>query len=121
MLSQGVTTEIINADGGGPLNLDEQLRDLEAGGLSINVATNVALGTIWAEVNGTEDVRPTPQQLERMNALVLEGLGQGAWGVSSGLDYKPSYYSTTDEVITVLSGTAAWRTVFTNHDRVCLL
>ena len=118
MLSQGVTTEVINADGGGPLNLDEQLRGLEAGGLAINVATNVALGTIWAEVNGTEDVRPTPQQLERMNALVLEGLGQGAWGISAGLDYKPSYYSTTDEVITVLSGTAAWRTVFTNHDRV---
>ena len=42
MLSQGVTTEVINADGGG-LNLDQQLRDLEAGGLAINVATNVAL------------------------------------------------------------------------------
>ncbi|MGB1840056.1 MAG: N-acyl-D-amino-acid deacylase family protein [Longimicrobiales bacterium] len=118
VLGQGVTTEIINADGGGPLDLDEQLREIEAAGLAINVGTNVALGSIWAEVNGSEDTRPSDEQLARMNAMVLGGLSQGAWGVAAGLDYKPSYYSTTDEIITTLAGTASWRTVFTNHDRI---
>lgn len=118
VLGQGVTTEIINADGGGPLDLDEQLREIEAAGLAINVGTNVALGSIWAEVNGSEDTRPSDEQLARMNAMVLGGLSQGAWGVAAGLDYKPSYYSTTDEIITTLAGAASWRTVFTNHDRI---
>lgn len=118
VLGQGVTTEIINADGGGALDLDEQLREIEAAGLAINVGTNVALGSIWAEVNGSEDVRPSEEQLARMNAMVLDGLAEGAWGVAAGLDYKPSYYSTTEEIITALAGTAPWRTVFTNHDRI---
>ena len=118
VLGQGVTTEIINADGGGALDLDEQLREIEAAGLAINVGTNVALGSIWAEVNGSEDVRPSEEQLARMNAMVLDGLAEGAWGVAAGLDYKPSYYSTTEEIITALEGTAPWRTVFTNHDRI---
>jgi N-acyl-D-amino-acid deacylase len=118
VLGQGVTTEIVNADGGGPLDLEGQLRDIEVAGLAINVGTNVALGSIWAEVNGSEDTRPSEDQLAEMNALVLGGLAQGAWGVAAGLDYKPSYFSTTDEIITALEGTASWRTVFTNHDRI---
>lgn len=118
LLGQGVTTEIMNADGGGPLDLEEQLREVASAGLAVNVGTNVALGTIWAQVNGPENTRPSEQQLAEMNGLVLRGLAQGAWGVSSGLDYKPAYYSTTDEIISVLAGTAAWRTVFTNHDRI---
>ncbi len=95
VLGQGVTTEIINADGGGPIDLDQQLQEIEAAGLAINVGTNVALGSIWAEVNGQEDTRPSSGQIAQMNALVLQGLEQGSWGVAAGLDYKPSYYSTT--------------------------
>jgi len=118
VLGQGVTTEIINADGGGPIDLDQQLQEIEAAGLAINVGTNVALGSIWAEVNGQEDTRPSSGQIAQMNALVLQGLEQGSWGVAAGLDYKPSYYSTTAEIIAVLEATASWRTVFTNHDRI---
>ena len=118
VLGQGVTTEIINADGGGPIDLDQQLREIEAAGLAINVGTNVALGSIWAEVNGQQDTRPSTEQIAQMNAFVLHGLGQGSWGVAAGLDYKPSYYSTTAEIIAALEGTASWRTVFTNHDRI---
>lgn len=118
VLGQGVTTQIINADGGGPLDLDEQLREVEAAGLAINVGTNVALGSIWAEVNGADDTRPSEDQLDEMNRLVHRGMTQGAWGVAAGLDYKPSYYSTTGEIVAALVGTAQWRTVFTNHDRI---
>ena len=37
MLTQGVTTEILNPDGGGPLDIGQQLSDLEAAGLALNV------------------------------------------------------------------------------------
>lgn len=37
MLTQGVTTEIFNADGGGPIDLEEQMGTLEAAGLAVNI------------------------------------------------------------------------------------
>jgi N-acyl-D-aspartate/D-glutamate deacylase len=46
------------------------------------------------------------------------GLERGAWGVSAGLDYKPAYFATTDEVVRIVEAARPWRTHFTNHDRV---
>lgn len=37
MLTQGVTTEILNADGSGPLDLRAQMARFEAAGLAVNV------------------------------------------------------------------------------------
>ena len=41
-----------------------------------------------------------------MRAMLAENLTAGAWGVSAGLDYKPAYYATTREVISVVVGGA---------------
>ena len=41
MLAQGVTTEILNADGGGPTELDPQLHRLRIAGLAVNVGANI--------------------------------------------------------------------------------
>jgi N-acyl-D-amino-acid deacylase len=118
LLSQGVTTIILNADGGGPLDLDAQLTEAEEAGLAVNVGPNIGFNRAWAEVNGPEDRRPSVAALAEMRALVERGLRAGAWGVSAGLDYKPAYYARTEEVITVLREVGPWRTVFTNHDRI---
>jgi len=118
MLTQGVTTEIINADGGGPVDLGAQLAEAEAAGLALNIGTNVAFNSIWSSVNGPDDRRPSPEQIAEMRALVEAGLEQGAWGVAAGLDYKPTYYALLEEITDVLSEVARWRTLFTNHDRV---
>jgi N-acyl-D-aspartate/D-glutamate deacylase len=53
-----------------------------------------------------------------MRAMVLSGLEAGAAGVSAGLDYKPAYYATTDEVVRVVDAARTWRTHFSNHERV---
>jgi hypothetical protein len=37
--------------------------------------------------------------------------------VSAGLDYKPAYFATTDEVVKILEPAGRWRTFFPNHDR----
>jgi len=118
LLGQGVTTIILNADGGGPLDLDAQLAEAEEAGLAVNVGPNIGFNRAWAEVNGREDRRPTVTALAEMRALVERGLRAGAWGVSAGLDYKPAYYARTDEVNEVLHDAGRWRTVFTNHDRI---
>ena len=118
MLTQGVTTEILNPDGGGPLDIAGQLSGLQESGLALNVGANIGFNRIWTEVMSRADQRATRVEIERMRDLVVEGLAMGAWGVSAGLDYKPAYFATTDEVVEVVSAAGAWRTNFTNHDRL---
>ncbi len=118
MLAQGVTTEIINADGGGPIDLDNQLHRLRIAGLAVNVGANIGFNAIWASVMGPNDRRPTPEDVQKMRSLVLRGLEQGAYGVSAGLDYKPGYYASAEEVARVIEVARPWRTSFPNHDRL---
>ena len=119
MLMQGVTTEIINADGGGPTKL------FDVGAVSgnpwlaaVNVGQYIGFNSIWSSVVGADDRRPTEDEIARMRRLVVDGMEAGAWGVSAGLDYKPGFFATTDEVVRIVSAAAPWRTNFTNHDRV---
>lgn len=118
MLTQGVTTEVMNADGSGPIDLKEQMLRLAAGGLAVNVGGYIGFNRIWTEVVGTSDRRPTAPEIERMRSMITAGLEAGAWGVSAGLDYKPAYFARTEEVIAIVSAAGPWRTNFNNHERV---
>jgi N-acyl-D-aspartate/D-glutamate deacylase len=118
MLLQGVTTEIINADGGGATDLDAQLHRLRVAGLAVNVGANIGFNAIWASVVGPADRRPTSEEIEKMRGMVLRGLEQGAYGVSAGLDYKPGYYASAEEVGRIVEVARPWRTTFPNHDRL---
>ncbi len=118
MLSQGVTTEILNPDGGGPLDLGAQLLALREGGLAVNVGAFLGFNRVWSQVVGAADRPATEDEVGRMQALVEAGLQEGAWGVSAGLDYKPAYFASTEEVVRVLEPARRWRTVFSNHDRL---
>ena len=118
MLTQGVTTEIFNADGGGPVDLNQQMAALSAAGLALNVGGYIGFNSAWQSVMGNTDRRPAPEDIERMRAIISAGLAQGAWGVSAGLDYKPGYFARTEEVIKVVDVARPLRTNFTNHDRI---
>jgi N-acyl-D-amino-acid deacylase len=118
MLTQGVTTEVLNADGAGPLDIGAQLDALQQAGLAVNVAASVGFNSAWSSVMGPSDRRPTPEEIARASAIVTANLARGAYGVSAGLDYKPAYFATTDEVIRILGPTRRWRTFFPNHDRL---
>ena len=118
MLTQGVTTEIVNADGSGPIDIGDQLDRAAARGLAVNLGAQIGFNSIWSQVIGPADRRATPQDIERMRALIVDGLTSGAWGVSAGLDYKPAYFAQGEEVIKVVEAAKSFRTIFINHDRV---
>jgi len=118
MLTQGVTTEILNPDGGGPTDLGEQMRRVESLGTALNVGPYIGFNSIWVQVVGPDDRRATPAEIERMRGLIVAGLEYGAWGVSAGLDYKPAYYAQVEDIVRVIEPAAAWRTNFPNHDRL---
>jgi N-acyl-D-amino-acid deacylase len=118
MLTQGVTTEVLNADGGGPIDVADQLSRLDSAGLAVNVAACTGFNAAWTSVMGREDRRPTTGQIAAISRILVENLERGAHCVSAGLDYKPAYFATEQEVVDVLRPTARFRTVFTNHERV---
>ena len=102
----------------GPLDLDDQLTTATARGLAVNVGANIGFNSVWAQVVGLADRRPTADEVVRMRSLITDGLSAGAWGLSAGLDYKPAYFAQTEDVIKVVDVARSSRTYFANHDRV---
>lgn len=115
-LTQGVTTEILNVDGGGPTDLQERFA-LEEDGLGINIGAYIGFNSVWEEVVGEEDRRATEAEISEMQGLVTQAMEDGAYGVSAGLFYRPAYYATTEEVIDVVTVASKWRTNFPHHIR----
>jgi len=118
MLAQGVTTEIMNADGLGPIDLAGQLDAIARDGSVVNFGGQIGLNAIWKSVMGDDDRRATPAEIARMRALLTRALDDGAWGISSGFDFAPLSRAHVDDIVAILSSARDRRTNFPNHDRV---
>ncbi|MBI4277721.1 MAG: amidohydrolase family protein [Armatimonadetes bacterium] len=68
-------------------------------GATVNSIPLIGHGTIRWTVMGNEKRPPTPEELSRMQDLLHEGMRQGAVGMSTGLDYVPSCFADTDELV----------------------
>ena len=117
ILAQGVTTVVINPDGGGPVDLAAQRLELEKGGVGPNVALLIGHGAVRSSVIGRDNRAPTPEELEKMRGLVRRAMEQGAYGLSSGLFYTPGSYSKTEEVIALAAVAGEFGGVYTSHVR----
>ncbi len=117
LLAQGITTALLNPDGGGPIDLDRQRQDLLRDGLGVNAALLVPHGSIRRAVLHMDNRAPTPQELERMKGLVQAGMETGAFGLSSGPYYAPGSFATTEELIELAKVTSPFGGVYTSHIR----
>ena len=63
---------------------------LEKQGMGINLASYVGATQVRRMVLGDADVQPTPEQLDKMKALVRDAMRDGAVGVSTSLMYAPA-------------------------------
>ncbi|MDE2973352.1 MAG: D-aminoacylase [Gemmatimonadota bacterium] len=66
---------------------------------AVSVASMVGHGTVRNYVIGGADRPATETELERMRALVRDGLAAGAVGLSTGLEYTPGSFATRDELV----------------------
>jgi N-acyl-D-amino-acid deacylase len=117
ILAQGVTTIVVNPDGGGPADLAAQRARLEKGGMGPNVALLIGHASVRRAVIGRDRREPLPEELDRMRALVRRGMEDGAFGLSSGLFYVPGSYARTEEVIELAKVAASFGGVYTSHVR----
>ena len=118
ILAQGVTTVVVNPDGGGPIDLLAQRQTYEKGRLGPNVALLIGHGTVRRAVMRENQQRaPTDQELEEMRRHVRVAMEQGAFGLSSGLFYTPGSFSKTEEVIALATVAGTYGGVYTSHIR----
>jgi N-acyl-D-amino-acid deacylase len=117
LLAQGVTTVLVNPDGGGPVDLASQRQMLESQGVGVNVAQFIGHGSVRQAVLGMADRVPSDGELDRMRALVRAAMDAGAVGLSSGLYYAPGSYARTEEVIALARVAAEGGGVYSSHIR----
>lgn len=116
-LLDGVTTVITGNCGGSELNLSEWFDRIGKLGLGLNVATLIGHNTVRREVMGTENRLATPEEIERMQALVEKAMREGAVGFSTGLIYIPGTYSDTAEVVALARAAAKHGGTYASHMR----
>lgn len=117
VLAQGITTVLVNPDGGGPVDLPAQRAGYEAAGIGLNVGLMVPHGSVRNAVLAMSDRDPSPADQTRMNALVRDGMRAGAFGLSSGLYYAPGSYSKTEEVIAMAREASPFGGTYSSHIR----
>ena len=139
-LSQGITTEITGEGGSiAPQNertlaalqpgldqyhlqvdwttLDGYFRRLEKNGTPLNIGTYVGAAQVREAVMGEVDRAPTPEELEKMKALVAQAMQDGAFGISTALIYPPGHYAKTDELIELAKVASQYGGIYGSHMR----
>ncbi len=118
-LLQGVTTVRTGSDGSGSFRVAETKARWEAGGIGANAVMMVPFNTIRREVMGADDQRAAnPEEVARMRSLAKQGMSEGAWGLSTGLEYGGlNIYVSTEEVVAVTRPVAEFGGVYISHMR----
>jgi N-acyl-D-amino-acid deacylase len=97
--------------------LDGYFSRLEKSGTPINIGTYVGAAQVREAVLGDVDRAPTPEELEKMKALIAEAMQQGAFGMSTALIYPPGQYAKTDELIKLAKVVAQYGGIYATHMR----
>jgi N-acyl-D-amino-acid deacylase len=118
LVMQGVTTVVVNQDGRSPLPIRGQRASLTANGIGPNAILLVGHGSVREAVMGRDYKRfAHPDEVLRMRAMVRQGMEEGAWGMSSGLEYVPGRWSNTDELIELTKEVAPYHGIYISHER----
>ena len=118
LLSQGLTTIVVGADGSSPLPIADYLAEVDAVRPAVNVATLAGHGAARRLVMGDDFRREaTAAEVEQMAALIEQAMRDGAFGLSTGLEYDPGFYSNTEELIALAEVTAGFGGFYMSHMR----
>jgi N-acyl-D-amino-acid deacylase len=118
LVAQGVTTVVVNHDGRSPWPIADQRAIIEKNGIGPNTALLIGHGTVRRQVMGSDVRRPArPDEIAKMRELVAQGMREGAYGLSAGLEYEPGRWSRTEEVVEIARAIVPWRGVYISHER----
>jgi N-acyl-D-aspartate/D-glutamate deacylase len=117
-VSQGITTVAIGQDGGSAFPIGDYLSKLDQNPIALNVLTFVGHATLRSEVMGEDTNRhATAAEIEKMKQMVQQAMKDGAFGLSTGLEYEVGKPATTEEVIALASVAGRCGGIYISHIR----
>ena len=98
-VSQGITTILVGPDGGSPFPISEYFAKLQ-GKIAPNVGSFIGHASLREQVmNGDYKRQTTDAELHKMLVLMEQAMKDGAFGLSSGLEYDTGFSASTEELI----------------------
>ncbi len=97
--------------------LDEYFRHFEQARPAINLGTFVGAGGLREYVIGKDNRPATPEELGQMRRLVAQAMEQGAFGLSTALQYVPDVFASTDEIVELAKVARSYGGVYFTHQR----
>jgi N-acyl-D-aspartate/D-glutamate deacylase len=118
-LIQGTTTVRTGSCGSGTYKIAETKKAWENRGIGTNAVLLVGNIPIREKIMGDDQQRaPTQTEVRQMQELVRKAMQEGAWGISTGLEYGGyNKVVTTEEVIAITHPVAEFDGVYTSHMR----
>ncbi|HWM90686.1 MAG TPA: D-aminoacylase [Thermoanaerobaculia bacterium] len=116
-LRMGVTTIVAGNCGSSALDIGKALSAVREAGPSINYATLIGHNTVREAVMGEERRAPTSAEMDRMKALVAQGMKEGAVGFSTGLQYTPGTWADPAEITELARVACAAGGLYASHMR----
>jgi N-acyl-D-amino-acid deacylase len=98
-------------------DLEGYFRALERTRPAINLGTLVGAGGIRDLVVGKENRAASAKELSEMESLVDTAMRQGAFGLSTSLQYVPGRYASTAEIVALAKVAAKYGGVYFTHQR----
>lgn len=113
-VSQGITTEAVNPR----WPVGEQLERYRRQGHGLNEVASVNFSEIREMVLGQANRPPTPQELERMKALMRQGFDEGARYLFVNLENgMPDRFALTDELVEMAKQVRELQGYYDTHQR----
>lgn len=97
--------------------LDEYFKHLERTKTAINLGTFVGAGGVRNYVMGSVNRPASPEELEQMRQLVDQAMKDGAFGLSTALEYVPDTFASTDEIVELAKVARGYGGVYFTHQR----
>ena len=117
-VSQGITTMVLGQDGGSALPVGDYLRKLEETPVAVNVLTFVGQSTVRDKVmNGDTDRAATSAEIATMVGMVDQAMRDGAFGLSTGLEYETAKKSSLEEIVALARAVAPYGGIYMSHIR----
>jgi N-acyl-D-amino-acid deacylase len=118
VVAQGITLVVVNQDGRSPWPIRDQKTRYEKAGIGSNAALMVGHGAVRNRVMGPRSNQvATDADIKAMQALVVEGMKDGAYGLSTGLEYVPGRFSEPREVIELTREVKPFGGFYISHER----
>ncbi len=117
-LAQGVTTIVVGQDGASPSrHIGAWLDEVDRGRPRVNVATLVGHGTARNAAGLGSKAHLRPEERASLAEIIDVGLREGAFGLSTGLEYDPGRFADADELAAAAKPVGARGGVVMSHLR----